>query len=832
MKKADLYSLKKEQHLSESEVFVSVLLPLPLSKTFTYRVPPELAGEVSFGVRVEVQFGRNKIYSAVVTEMYHGNPENAEAKEIISVIDKEPVITPIQWDFWQWMAEYYCCSSGEVMNAALPGGLRLDSETSIMLNPHFEDDAGELSDKEYLIYEALTIQSELTIEQVSSILQLKTIRPVINALIEKQVITLKEELKSKYKPRTVHAIRLKEPFLSDEALLSEIFAKVEKQSSRQLEALSAFLQLSRKEQTVLAQDIYEMAKVDISVLRALEKKGVFEIFKQDVSRIEKYGEEIQESSELSRQQGLAIKDIRTAFETKRVVLLHGVTGSGKTRVYTDLIKEAIDKGEQVLYLLPEIALTTQITGRLQQVFGDDIVVYHSKCGDAERVELWQKVMQGKPVVLAARSGLFLPYAKLGLVIVDEEHDPSFKQTEPAPRYNARDAAIVLAMKHGAKVLLGTATPSIESYYNAKTDKYGLVVMPERFSGLQLPQIKFANTLKDSRSKVKTDFTATLIEELRKAFEQGEQSIVFQNRRGYAPYLQCGDCAWKADCVNCDVSLTYHKGAERLRCHYCGHTQQITRSCPSCGSSNISIRGMGTEKVEDELKIFLDKAQIGRMDTDVVRTRSAHSRIINDFEERRLDVLVGTQMVTKGLDFDNVSLVGVVNADSLLYFPDFRSGERAFQLLMQVAGRAGRKHKRGQVIVQTSDPRHPVLKDVEKGDYEGFFNRELQERKDFQYPPLVWLIQVQIRHKKAEVVNHASRILADMLKKQFGKRVFGPALPTVARLRSYFLMDIMIKIEKDRQKLEIVKKFLISDIAEMKKQQGLSTVDVVIDVDPY
>jgi primosomal protein N' (replication factor Y) len=823
--------LQEVQSIAESAVFVSVLLPLPLSKTFTYRVPAELADAVSFGVRVEVQFGKNKIYAGVVTSVQRGNSEDAAVKDIISVIDKVSVITLEQWHFWQWMAGYYCCSFGEVMTAALPGGLRLDSETSIMLDPLFDGDIEELSDKEYLIYEALTLQPELSIEQVGQILQMKTVRPLINTLIGKQVVVIKEELKVKYKPRSVHAIRLKEPYQSDEALLSEVFGKIEKQSSRQLEALMAFLQLQKSEKTVLAMEIYEKAKIDLSVLRALEKKGVIEIFKQDVSRLATYGEQIQESPELSPQQQRALQQIRTDFKEKNVVLLHGVTGSGKTRVYTELISEAIARGEQVLYLLPEIALTTQITARLQQVFGDDIIVYHSRCGDSERVELWHRVMQGKPLVLAARSGLFLPFGKLGLVIVDEEHDGSFKQTEPAPRYNARDSAIVLAVEHGAKVLLGTATPSVESYYNARTGKYGLVEMEERFSGLQLPQIIFANTLKDSRSKRKTDFTASLIDALRDACSMGEQSIVFQNRRGYAPYLQCEDCAWKADCVNCDVSLTYHRGAERLRCHYCGHTQPITRNCPGCGSSRLNIRGMGTEKVEDELKILLPDARIGRMDTDVVKTRSAHSRIIHDFEEKRLDVLVGTQMVTKGLDFDNVSLVGVVNADSLLYFPDFRAGERAYQLLMQVAGRAGRKHKRGQVIVQTSNPQHPVLKEVEKGDFAGFFKRELQERRDFQYPPFVWLIQVQIRHRKPEVVNDAARIFADLLRKHLGKRVFGPALPPVARLRSYFLMDIMIKMEKDRQKLQIAKNLLLHSIVELKKHAGLSTVDVVIDVDP-
>ncbi|MFZ4543821.1 MAG: replication restart helicase PriA [Saprospiraceae bacterium] len=828
---AHLISLKKEHYIPNSNIFVSVLLPLAIPKAYTYRVPKELVDSVSFGVRVEVQFGRNKMYSAVVIDIHQADPNQYDAKEIVSVIDKEAIITKTQLKFWQWMSNYYCCTIGEVMNAALPGGLRLDSETTLTIHPLFDGNADMLSDREYLIFEALTIQPELSIEQVYQVLQIKTIRPIIYSLIEKRVVMIKEELKTKYKVRTVTAVRLQEPFRSDEAKLSEAFGMVEKKSSRQLEALMAYIQLSRNQELVLAQEIYDKALVELSVLRALEKKGIFEVYRKDISRLGIYDEDTQQSPALSAQQQKAISEIKLSFIEKNVVLLHGVTGSGKTRVYAELIREAIDRGEQVLYLLPEIALTTQITSRLQQVFGDDIIVYHSKCGDAERVELWKKALEGKPIILSARSGLFLPFSKLGLIVVDEEHDGSFKQSEPAPRYNARDSAILLAMFHSAKVLLGTATPSVESYYNARSGKYGLVRMAERFGGLQLPEIIFANTLKDPKSKAKIDFTTTLIEALRAGYAQKEQSIVFQNKRGYAPYLQCQDCAWKADCVNCDVSLTYHKGAERLRCHYCGHFEQIPRVCPACGSGKLSIKGMGTEKVEDELKIFLPDAQIGRMDTDAIKTRNAHSRIINDFEEKRLDILVGTQMVTKGLDFDNVSLVGVVNADSLLYFPEFRASERAFQLLMQVAGRAGRKNKRGRVIVQTSNPLHPVLKDVEKGDYLSFFNREIQERRDFMYPPFVLLIQVQIRHKKPEVVNDASRIYADLLKKQLGKRVVGPALPSVARVRNYYLMDIMIKIEKDRQMIDIAKNLLINSIIDLKKHPGLSTVDVVINVDP-
>jgi primosomal protein N' (replication factor Y) (superfamily II helicase) len=820
-----------EHHIPDSNIYVTVLLPLAIPKPYTYQVPRDLIDEVAFGVRVEVQFGKNKIYSAVVIDVHQTAPDRYEAKSIISVIDKEAIITQTQLKFWQWLASYYCCTLGEVMNAALPSGLRLDSETTLVLHPLFDGNTDFLSDREYLIYEALTLQAEITIEDAHKILNIKTIRPIIYSLIEKRVIMIREELKNKYKPKTVTAVRLQEPYRSDEKQLAEAFDKVEKKSSRQLEALMAFLQLAKNQEVVLAQEIYDKADTDLTVLKALEKKGILEVFKKEVSRIGVYDENTNSTPPLSEQQANAISEIKSNFQEKNVVLLHGVTGSGKTRVYVELMQEVIASGKQVLYLLPEIALTTQIISRLQKIFGDDIVVYHSKCSDAERVELWRKALEGKPIFMAARSGLFLPFSNLGLIIVDEEHDASFKQYEPAPRYHARDAAIVLAQIHDAKVLLGTATPAIETYYNAKTEKYGLVRMPERFGGLQLPQIIFANTIKDAKSRAKTDFTNELIEALKEAFKNKEQSIVFQNRRGYAPYIQCQTCAWSAMCENCDVHLTYHKGANSLRCHYCGHHAAVPKVCPACGSNNLNIKGLGTEKVEDELKIFLPDADIGRMDTDTVKTKNAHAQIISDFEEKRLDILVGTQMVTKGLDFDNVGLVGVVNADSLLFFPDFRAGERAFQLLMQVAGRAGRKHKRGRVIIQTSNPKHPVLFEVQNADFQAFFRREIQERKDFQYPPFFRLIHVTLRHKKPEVVNDAARIYAEMLKKHLGKRILGPTVPNPGRVRSYFLMDIMVKLERDASKISFTKDLLMQCVIDMKRHEGLSGVDVLIDVDP-
>lgn len=820
-----------EHYTPDSNTFVTVLLPLAIPKPYTYRVPKDLISDIVFGVRVEVQFGKNKIYSAVVIDVHQHAPEKYEAKEIIAVIDKVAIITPAQLKMWQWMANYYCCTLGEVMNAALPSGLRLDSETTLLLHPLFDGNAELLNDKEYLIYEALTIQPELTIEQVHKILNIKTIRPIIYALIEKRVVIIKEELKTKYKPKTVTAVRLQAPYLTDESKLSEAFDKIEKKSSRQLEALIAFIQLSKNQSFVLAQEIYQKAAVDLSVLKGLEKKGILEVFKKEISRIDEYDDALQNSPALSEQQERAIKEITQHFESKNVVLLYGVTGSGKTRVYTELMQKTIDEGKQILYLLPEIALTTQIISRLQKIFGDSIVVYNSRCSDAERVELWRKALEGKSIFLAARSGLFLPFSNLGLIIVDEEHDASFKQMEPAPRYNARDTAIIMAQQQGAKVLLGTATPAIETYYNAQQGKYGLVRMNERFGGLKMPQILFANTIKNPKSRAKTDFTNDLIDALKHSFQQKEQSIVFQNRRGYAPYIQCEACAWSAMCDNCDVHLTYHKHADSLRCHYCGHFAHVPKTCPACGTNKLTVKGLGTEKVEDELKILVPDANIGRMDTDTVRTKNAHAQIINDFEEKRLDILVGTQMVTKGLDFDNVSLVGVINADALLFFPDFRAGERAFQLLMQVAGRAGRKNKQGRVIIQTSNPQHPVLQDVANANFYTFFNRELQERRDFQYPPFFKLIHVTLRHKKPEVVNEAAKLYATILKKHLGKRIVGPAIPNPGRVRNYYLMDIMIKIERDMEKINFTKSLLLEAIIDLKKHAGLSTIEVIIDVDP-
>ncbi|MEL6866664.1 MAG: primosomal protein N', partial [Bacteroidota bacterium] len=690
----------------------------------------------------------------------------------------------------------------------------------------------ELSNKEYLIAEALRIQQELSIDDVRKILNQKTVYPLINRLLERKLLYLKEELQERYKPKVVQCVRLQKTYVDFPELLEEAFERL-KRSDRQVETLMAYIQLSRKGQDIRKQDLYKAAHVDSTVIKAIVKKGIFELYEKQVSRFGSYEEEQTEAFELVDQQHRAIAQLKEELQKKQVALLHGVTGSGKTRVYIELIKEAIEKGEQVLYLLPEIALTAQIVGRLKKIFADQVMVYHSRLNNHERVELWQKVMAGQSIILGARSSLFLPFKHLSLIVVDEEHDQSFKQYDPAPRYHARDAAIYLAHQIGAKIILGTATPSIESFHHALRKKYALVEMPKRFGDIELPELILVDAREEMKKRtMQSHFTSVLLEELKKALERGEQAILFQNRRGYAPTLRCTTCGWHLECKNCDVSLTFHKFINKLRCHYCGYQSALPKSCPACGEYSLSLQGFGTEKIEDELKIYLPEAKIGRMDFDTVKGKYAHGRIINDFEEKRLDVLVGTQMVTKGLDFDNVSLVGVLSADHLLQFPDFRSSERAFQLITQVSGRAGRKHKRGKVIIQAFNIAHPVLKETLENDYRGFFKRELAERQDFQYPPFLRIIKISLKHRQAQTLNDASREFAKILREHFQHRVIGPAIPNIPRVRSYYLMDFMVKVEQDLRTLNRVKKLTGQLAKQLKLQKGFSALRINIDVDPY
>ncbi|MBK6902647.1 MAG: primosomal protein N' [Saprospirales bacterium] len=811
--------------------FADVLLPIAIAKAYTYIVPEEMVPLLAFGHQVEVSFGKNKRYAGLVIHIHRNVPEAHKPKPILSIIDARPLITPPQLRLWQWMARYYCCTMGEVMNTAVPSNLKLASETRISLSPLYDHSFEGLSDKEFLVTEALSIQGELSLEEVRDILGQKTIYPVIHQLIEKRVIYLKEDIQAKYQPKTIACVRLQEPYASRPELLEEAF-ELTSRSIKQTEALMGFVQLSRQEPFVRKQALMDLSHAEHGVLKALEKKGIFEIFDQEVSRLPGYEDEAGQQSELSEAQQITLDEIRRQFEERKVVLLHGVTGSGKTRLYVELIQEVIARGGQALYLLPEIALTTQIIDRLKKVFGDKIAVYHSKLNNNERVEVWRAVLEGKPLILGPRSSMFLPFKKLDLIVVDEEHDASYKQQDPAPRYNGRDTAIYMGKVHEARVLLGTATPSLESYHNAKTNKYGLVELFERFGGLELPEVHIADLRNPPPpGGVLPVFSPYLLDELKKTMELKEQAILFQNRRGYAPVYRCSSCGWTQQCEHCDVTLTYHKSQNQLRCHYCGFRASMAPTCPACGNSELRLQGTGTERIEDDLAIYLPEARIGRMDLDTVRTKNAHARIINDFEEHRLDVLVGTQMVTKGLDFDKVSIVGVINADQLLHFPDFRAGERAFQLLTQVAGRAGRKNRRGKVVIQALQTFHPVLKEVLAGDYKEFYRREIEERQEFQYPPFFRLIKITLKHQNPETVNRAALHLGHWLKDRLEKRVIGPAMPYVSRVRGQYLLDILIKLERNTPLINQTKDWVMEGVLEMRKLEGCSGVRANVDVDP-
>ncbi len=812
-------------------VFADIILPIPLPKrSYTYAVPDELAARVQAGVRVEVQFGQSKRYSGLVKRVHSETPEY-RTKSIIAVLDEVIVVTPQQLKLWDWLADYYCCTLGEVMQAALPGHLKLTSETKLVFNPGFGDDFSTLGNDEYLIAEALHIQNEVTVADAQKILNKKTVFPVIQELLNKGVLFLREDLQEKFKPKKVTAIRLAEPYQSQPDLLREVFAELQKKE-RQVEILMAYMTLSRQQTFVLRQELLHKADVSPSSLQTLVKKGILETYEREVSRLSGYEDELNAAGELSQEQARATREIKDCFLEKDVTLLHGVTGSGKTRVYLELIRAVMEKGGQVLYLLPEIALTTQLVGRLQRILGSDISVYHSKINYNERVEIWRSAAAGQSVIMSARSGLFLPFHNLRLIIVDEEHDASFKQFDPAPRYNARDTAIYLANLYGAKVLLGTATPSLESYHNAQTGKYGLVELNERFGGLQLPEMQPVD-LRDQMKKkqMQSIFSTPLMEALQAALDQGEQAILFQNRRGYSPILECQTCGWTAMCRHCDVSLTYHKHSNRLQCHYCGYQQEPLSVCPACGSGKITLLSFGTEKIEDELKIFLPKARIGRMDMDTAGSKTNLGNLLNDFEEKRIDILVGTQMVTKGLDFDNVAVVGVLAADQLVRFPDFRSGERAYQLLTQVAGRAGRKNKRGKVLMQAYNPAHPVLQEVLNGDFKGFILREMNERREFHYPPFYRLIHITLRHKDPRTIHDAAAFFGKLLKEKLGERVLGPVIPHIPRVRGLYAEEIMLKLEKSAPLLANAKALIRHSTEITGGRPGFGQVQVAVDVDP-
>ena len=777
--------------------FINVILPIPIEKLFTYKVTKEEAKVLKPGMRVAVPFGKSKIYTALVFEIHNTAPTVYEAKEIDQILDDYPVVTNIQLKFWHWLAQYYMCSIGEVFRAAVPSALLLESETLILRNDRANTEENDLLDDEFMVFEALQHQSILRVQEISDILDKKNIIPVLNRLLKKNVIFLKEEMYEQYKPKLVRYVQLGKDHRSEEnleALLNGL-TRAPKQSQV---VLSLFQLQAVTKKPVKVSDLEKASNSSSSTIKTLIDKGILEEQFVQTDRVVYEGDDETETlKSLNDYQNAALKDIKNSFKEKKVVLLHGVTSSGKTEVYVKLIEEFLSQGKQALYLLPEIALTTQLISRLQAYFGEKVAVYHSKYNVQERVEVWNNVLENKPVaqiVIGARSALFLPFKDLGLVIVDEEHESSFKQYDPAPRYHARDAAIVLGNLHGSDILLGSATPSVESFYNVKVGKYGYAHIERRYGNVLMPDMELVDIKEQSRKKrMKGHFSERLLEEITETLDNGEQVILFQNRRGFAPIMECTTCGHAPQCPNCDVSLTYHQHRKQLRCHYCSYHIALQETCQACGNATLDTKGFGTEQVEQELNTLFPKANVGRMDLDTTRGKHGYEKIITSFEQQEIDILVGTQMLTKGLDFRNVNLVGIMNADSLLNFPDFRAHERSFQLLTQVAGRAGRTKKRGKVIIQSYNPNHRILQQVTTGDYNGMFQEQIYEREQYKYPPVNRIIKITFKHKDYNKLNDAAEWFAKSLRNSFGGNVLGPEYPPVARIRNQYIKNVIIKI---------------------------------------
>ncbi len=778
------------------QYFINVILPIPLEKLFTYSVSADEASFLQPGMRVAVPFGKSKIYTGLVHEVHTAPPTVYEAKDLHQILDERPIINHIQMRHWQWIADYYMCTIGEVMRSALPSAFLLESETLILRNKEATVDESGLKDDEFLVFEALRHQEILKVQEVSDIIDRKNILPVLNRLLDKNIIVLKEELYEQYKPKLVRYVQLGQQYRSEEKLeaLLQSLTRAPKQSQV---VLSLFQLQAVVKKPIKVADLERESGASTSVIKSLIDKAIFEVYFIQTDRVTYDGAPNDDLKTLNSHQQLALDEIQQHFNAKKVCLLHGVTASGKTEVYVSLIEKCLNDGRQALYLLPEIALTTQLIVRLQNYFGEKVAVYHSKYSVQERVEVWNNVLHGKTkarVVIGARSSLFLPFSDLGLIIVDEEHEGSFKQYDPAPRYHARDAAIVLGHFHKSQILLGSATPSIETFQNVQTGKYGYARIDRRFGNVLMPDIELVDLKEQTRKRrMKGHFSERLLEEMQEALDAEEQIILFQNRRGYAPILECTTCGHSPQCPNCDVSLTYHQYKKQLRCHYCGHHIALPESCEACGSATLDTKGFGTEQVELELRSLFPEIKVSRMDLDTTRGKHAYEKIITAFEQQEMDVLVGTQMLTKGLDFRNVSLVGIMNADSLLNFPDYRAHERCFQLLTQVAGRAGRTKKRGKVIIQTYNPYHQILKQVSTNDYLGMFKEQLYEREQYHYPPANRIVRITFKHKEYNRVNEASEWFAQAMRNLFGSGVLGPEFPPVARIRNQYLKHVLVKI---------------------------------------
>lgn len=816
--------------------YVDVIVPLPIAGQYTYSLPEEMAERVCMGCRVVVPFGRKKFYTGLVTRVHEEAPQAYETKDVSEVLDDRPILLERQYAFWQWLSDYYLCPLGDVYKAAVPSGMKLESETLVVYNPEFVA-GGPLPEKEQQVLDLLSRDTEQCITQLEKSSGIRQLLPVIQSLLEKEAIYVKEELKRSYRPKLETRVRLTERVRPEKALRLQFDLLA--RAPKQLAVLMKYLELSGwsgadgRLREVTRKQLQDASGASAAVLNGLVEKQVFEVYRAEVGRLAQGTLETQDLHTLSEAQENAYRQILATFHTKNVCLLHGVTASGKTEIYIHLIEQVLRVGKQVLYLLPEIALTTQITERLKRVFGNRLGIYHSKFPDAERVEIWRKQLSENDydVILGVRSSVFLPFRRLGLVIVDEEHEQTYKQQDPAPRYHARNAAIVLASLFGAKTLLGTATPSIETYYNALQGKYGLVELNERHQQICLPRIEVVDIRELARKKRMTGpFSPMLLQQMREALDRKEQVILFQNRRGFAPMIECRTCGWVPRCKNCDVSLTYHKGLNELTCHYCGYTYQVPRSCPACGGVELMDRGFGTEKVEDDVKRIFPETRVARMDLDTTRTRTAYETIIADFEAGKTDVLIGTQMVSKGLDFDRVSVVGILNADSLLNYPDFRSYERAYQLMAQVAGRAGRKNRQGLVILQTKSPDLPLIHEVVTNDYQQMYEEQLEERRLFNYPPFDRLVYVYLKHRKEEVAEQAAAVLAGWLRAGLGDRILGPDKPPVGRIQRLFIKKIVVKIAQGTS-MPKVRGYLLQLQRALLEDERFRSLVVYYDVDP-
>jgi primosomal protein N' (replication factor Y) (superfamily II helicase) len=813
--------------------FLEVILPIALPQTFTYRVSEDEFHYLKPGMRVAVPFGKSKFYTGLVSELHHNQPHLYEAREIHQIIDEKPIVTDVQLQHWRWIASYYMCTIGEVFRSALPSALMLESETLISAKKEGFVDEDQLSDDEYLVVEALNRQSSLKIQEVISILSKKNVLQVIQSLLSKNIISLQEEMVEEYKPKLVRYIRLFPEFNTSEKL--EELLLILKNAQKQKDVVLGYFQLQASERKPISvKKLIDFSGAASTVIKALIDKHIFEEYYIKEDRVS-FSDPEKEKVVLNDFQAKAFQEIETIFAQKEVCLLHGVTASGKTEVYIKLIEDFLEEEKQILYLLPEIALTTQLVSRLTQYFGNKVAVFHSKYNNNERVEVWNQVLNSSEkaqIVIGARSALFLPFQKLGFIVIDEEHEQTFKQTDPAPRYHARDAAIVLANYHQAKVLLGSATPSIETYFNAQNNKYGLVELHQRFGNAVLPDIQLVD-LKDSyfRKKMNGHFSHSLLETMTEALANGEQIILFQNRRGYSPVIECMTCGHIPQCPQCDVSLTYHKYKNQLRCHYCGYSMAKPNSCHACSSIDLTSKGFGTEQIELELNALFPERKIARMDQDTTRGKYAFEKLIDSFKNREIDILVGTQMLAKGLDFDNVSLVGILNADSMLYFPDFRAFERSFQMMTQVSGRAGRSDKKGKVIIQTYNPNHNTIQQVTMNDYASMFKEQLYERKIYFYPPYFKLIKLTLKHRDFEKLKEGSMWLYQVLVQQFDIPVLGPEEPPVSRIRNEYIRTILIKIPQEKS-LSVTKKTIQKILNSFEAVSQYRAIKVAVNVDFY